>query len=814
MESRADIYGVGILEKGKHFIRQAANSLQRAAAVLFGILLSNVVLPGGISPFGVAYALAAPMVFRIPAAIGTAIGYIFYFAGKFGGLVQGGASGVAWEYLCGLVLALGAEKGGIKLFGQKHAQTVRMLGVFSAGVIPALAVSLFSQTSRTSVNDLVLIVCQGGMAVGACWLFQRAFRWINIERTSLVSNASPRDRPESADVASILLTAGLLSGALSRLCIGRISIGRVLALAAILLCSCRKTNGSGLGAAAGVTAGVLAALCGPQRGLGSIAGEALPGIWGIGGLLSGLFAPLGRGFCCAAMLLGETASIFLFAQDERMYILLVEALAASILFLMIPAKAVNLTGRWLGGSMPGNGGTAVGELLLSRLHNAGSALADIAKTTEAVSERLLERDLPRSDAPDRIYQNTMRTVCRRCANGMACWTEHYSDTIAGINRLHQLIQKSEGAIDGKDVSACFSQGCVQPDKLAIQAERDFRENLAEKEKKRVSTRVRGVVTDQFEGLSMVMEGMARQMRDLCRANPALCKQIEEFCVKNRLDAKEINCYENSGGRMTAELVLPFRRMERVDKADLAISMGELCDRDFELPEVEACNNDASVRLRFREQTCFQLITGSAQICVSNSHICGDSCNTFQDGEKHAAMLISDGMGTGARAAMDSAMASGLLSRLLCAGIGPAAALKLVNGALLVKSEDESLATVDLVNVDLYTGKAEFFKAGAAPTFLRRGGHAGSVEAASLPAGILNNVAFEHAAVALRDGDLIVMVSDGAIQNGGDWILEELEKYRGRDPDWFAEHLAKCAKARTQDGKEDDITILVGMVIAA
>ena len=61
MESRADIYGVGILEKGKHFIRQASGSLQRAAAVLFGILLSNVVLPGGISPFGVAYALAAPM---------------------------------------------------------------------------------------------------------------------------------------------------------------------------------------------------------------------------------------------------------------------------------------------------------------------------------------------------------------------------------------------------------------------------------------------------------------------------------------------------------------------------------------------------------------------------------------------------------------------------------------------------------------------------------------------------------------------------------------------------------------------------------
>ena len=36
------------------------------------------------------------------------------------------------------------------------------------------------------------------------------------------------------------------------------------------------------------------------------------------------------------------------------------------------------------------------------------------------------------------------------------------------------------------------------------------------------------------------------------------------------------------------------------------------------------------------------------------------------------------------------------------------ALRLVNSSLLLKSRDESLATLDIVKIDLYTGKAVFY----------------------------------------------------------------------------------------------------------
>ena len=121
--------------------------------------------------------------------------------------------------------------------------------------------------------------------------------------------------------------------------------------------------------------------------------------------------------------------------------------------------------------------------------------------------------------------------------------------------------------------------------------------------------------------------------------------------------------------------------------------------------------------------------------------------------------------------------------------------------------------MDLVQADLYTGQMCFHKAGAAPTYLRRNGRCSSVEADSLPAGILEETAFERAFVTLHTGDMLVMVSDGAVQGDGSWIYGELERAGMQDPQKLAEHLVRCARAHTE-GRADDITVLVALLTDA
>ena len=175
------------------------------------------------------------------------------------------------------------------------------------------------------------------------------------------------------------------------------------------------------------------------------------------------------------------------------------------------------------------------------------------------------------------------------------------------------------------------------------------------------------------------------------------------------------------------------------------------------------------------------------------------------------MVLSDGMGTGGRAAVDGAMASGLMSRLLKAGFGFDCSLKILNSSMLFKSTDESLATVDVASLDLYTGKLNLLKAGAAPTVVRRSGRTGKAESSSLPAGILRNIGFDKASLKMRENDIIIMLSDGAASEGTDWIREELESFEGGKAQHLAEHLAQSAKRRRSDTHEDDITVMAAII---
>jgi stage II sporulation protein E len=192
-------------------------------------------------------------------------------------------------------------------------------------------------------------------------------------------------------------------------------------------------------------------------------------------------------------------------------------------------------------------------------------------------------------------------------------------------------------------------------------------------------------------------------------------------------------------------------------------------------------------------------------------MCGDAYEFFNDGKGRAFMIISDGMGNGGRAAVDGAMASGLMARLIKAGFGFDCSLRIVNSAMLFKSTDESLATVDISCIDLFTGKAQLLKAGAAPTLVRRSGRTGRATCRSLPAGILREVGFDRAAVSLNKGDIIVMISDGAAHDGTDWICAELEAWHNGTAQQLSDHLAAAARRRRNDGHEDDITVMSALI---
>ena len=132
-------------------------------------------------------------------------------------------------------------------------------------------------------------------------------------------------------------------------------------------------------------------------------------------------------------------------------------------------------------------------------------------------------------------------------------------------------------------------------------------------------------------------------------------------------------------------------------------------------------------------------------------------------------------------------------------------------ALALKSDEESGATLDLISVDLYTGTARLFKAGAAPGFLVHGGRARAVGDVSLPMGILGGVNGQSRMVHLAAGDYAVLVSDGLLVDGPGWVTQQLELSAavGDAPEKIARTLVETARARAEKaGRPDDITAAV------
>lgn len=197
-------------------------------------------------------------------------------------------------------------------------------------------------------------------------------------------------------------------------------------------------------------------------------------------------------------------------------------------------------------------------------------------------------------------------------------------------------------------------------------------------------------------------------------------------------------------------------------------------------------------------------------------VSGDSglCTVLADGR--VAMILSDCMGKGAAASVESKLVVTTLAKLLDSGFDVDLAMKTINGMLLTKEQSEIFATVDLALINPTTARAKLFKMGAATTFVRHGDKVAIAKAPTLPLGILGALNLEYMDVKLRRGDMLVMVSDGVTDCDrrdphADWLRDKLLAITSHDPDTIAELIINKAAEKYGLKERDDLTVLVAVV---
>ncbi len=142
---------------------------------------------------------------------------------------------------------------------------------------------------------------------------------------------------------------------------------------------------------------------------------------------------------------------------------------------------------------------------------------------------------------------------------------------------------------------------------------------------------------------------------------------------------------------------------------------------------------------------------------------GDSFTTLKN-KNLFFLAISDGMGHGLEANEESKFTLDTLRAMLKTNMDIKTAINLVNDIIQLKNDLESYTTLDLLAINMKKKIASFYKLGAFNAYIIRNHQVTEVNNYSLPLGIVSIDSPSPSSYIIEKGDIIVMCSDGMIDD--------------------------------------------------
>ena len=178
--------------------------------------------------------------------------------------------------------------------------------------------------------------------------------------------------------------------------------------------------------------------------------------------------------------------------------------------------------------------------------------------------------------------------------------------------------------------------------------------------------------------------------------------------------------------------------------------------------------------------------------------------------------LSDGMGSGSTACKESELVLDLVERFLEAGFSVETAIRMMNSAMVMKGENDLYSTVDLCRLDLYSGMADFYKIGAATTFIKRGDCVECITSANLPVGARTQIEIAESQRQLQNGDFVVMMTDGVLEylhvpKPEETMQEIIESIQTNNPGILAKKIMERVMLFTGGRVSDDMTVLASCI---
>lgn len=787
-------YGVNIStykrveKKKKKQLKVQGTQFGMIISLSIGFLLSRVLVSAtidmGIAPFGIAYLIGIKKentTSILLALMGTVLGYISISSSLEGAI----------SYSIAAVLVIGYIEVCNKL-EIKNRDYVTFFLTFSVFIIYNLVIN-----NKPMGVNIVFSLLKVLSIIPVKYMISYALKCIDeLESNYFFS---------TEEIISIGILICLLIAGIGNVNIVNIQIRNVLALSSIAIFA--YIGGAGIGAAIGVSMGLI---------IGITNGDIVTAItlYSLCGLIIGIFKEVGRIF--SALSYGVVYFIVCMYSSSFNLYGGIEVMLSSIVLISIPKIFIE--------SVSNEFNKEKKVEIINDIHLNGikgefidrlSSMKSILSTLSASILNLGENDiLSLNNKGTAMVESLADRVCYNCELRQRCWDRNLHSTFEGFTELISSCEKNDIYIPKP-----LEKKCVKTRSLIKNAQEIVNNYTVNEALKTRLSEGRNIIASHINNISNTMEGMIRDFeKDI-----SICFEIDKILRKafnrNKIDYSDVFSYLDRNGRMKIKVSTTNPEEERYCTKMILPIINTLVKVPVSISkEGTRINPDTGECTVIIEETPKYHMTSYAAIKAKEGETyIGDSYSFSETNEGTYINIISDGMGSGPEAGIESGLAVGLIEKFIENGFSEKTAIDTVNSIMAMKfNEDEKFTTMDLNIVDLYTGEAEFIKIGGVVSFIKRNKDIKVIKSNTLPFGILDSVDVTTEKFKLKHGDIIVSISDGVLDidknNIGSYAwLEEYLEYADTNPSSLSRDILEKAMVLSGGKVKDDMTVLVSKI---
>lgn len=753
---------------------------------LSALLASRVVMVNLMAPFGLAFLMAIIISedkkVSLSAGIGTLLGYISTI-NNVKDLPM---------YLISVLILMSFKY----ILNNMHQKT-KLLILFSSIFVEFVLYKVF-------VDRIVLSMSLLTSFFEICCVFPICFI-INYS-IGCFKQLRTRHLYTSEEIISMSVVMSLIVAGTWGVVIKGIAVRNVVALTFVLILGYVK--GSSAGSAVGVAMGTII-------GVTSSNMIIYVGVYGLGGLISGVFRETGKWMSGISYLVAF--SVLKMYSNIAVQFKIIEVVISCCIFLAIPMsvlKKIEVELEWEKKQeyFKESYAERIKGILMVKLESFSDILHNVAE----VLEKLVDNDkLIMKDKSSAMIENLASRVCSDCSMKSMCWSRENFYTYNALGELIQNFQDNK-----KDMPYELERKCTRRSILLKETENIANNYIISEMWRSRLSECRELLGGQIDNMAGSVSEIVKEFEMNIRFNPEVENDLRRILNKNKIKYVDIFCYNDKNDRLVIKVSMDACGGKQLCAKKVLPLVNQVTDKIMFI-NGDGCNINKALKtcdITFEEMPKFYVSTYVRRMCKDGEELSGDSYTFGNSADGTYVSMISDGMGSGPEAGQESGAVVNIIQKFLKQGFDKITAINTVNSIMSIKfSEDEKFSTIDLSSIDLYRGKVDFMKIGAAASFIKKGQDITVVDSKTLPIGVLDKPDIDMTKEKIKNGDFIIMVSDGILDHENesvgnvDWFVDFLKDNKCTEPKELSEEIMDKAKELSNGKIKDDMTVIVEKV---